>query len=433
MKALPLLAFVAAFVFHSVLVAQISWQKQPESPVFPVSFGAPEIPNGFYYTFAPGIYLDPGEKIYRMWFTSLSLNGGTFCISSAISLNLKDWFVNAKNPVLKNGPGWDNGGVVYPCVIKDNTGYKMYYGGNWARLEIGVATSPDGVTWTKHPGNPIIHGGNSGQWNYALRDPAVIYEDGIYKVWFEGRNGYPSAIGYATSTDGFSWTMHPGNPIIIHGPSGSWEEQGVGEPTVVRVNGIYHMIYTGYTNQLLGRLGYASSLDGITWQKYANNPVLQLGKPGEWDQHHVASPALLYEGGKFHLWHNGTSNGRHQIGYAIAQAATTDQLFVQSNASEAESPFEVKPNYPNPFNSTTTLYYSLPEHGSVRVIMYDLLGQQVQTLALSQQNAGLQSVVWDGKDSQGSSVGSGTYLARIEFTNQAGVVHTRSTKVTVLR
>jgi endoglucanase len=68
-------------------------------------------------------------------------------------------------------------------------------------------------------------------------------------------------------------------------------------------------------------------------------------------------------------------------------------------------------NYPNPFNPTTTIQYGLPAHSSVRLVVYNLLGQVVQELVNTEQQAGIQSAVWN------AHVTSGLYFYQIEATS----------------
>jgi hypothetical protein len=77
--------------------------------------------------------------------------------------------------------------------------------------------------------------------------------------------------------------------------------------------------------------------------------------------------------------------------------------------------YGVKQNYPNPFNPTTTISYSLPEAGDVRVSVFNVLGQEVRVLAEERQEAGVHEVVWDGKDTYGSQVASGVYFYRAKL------------------
>jgi hypothetical protein len=75
--------------------------------------------------------------------------------------------------------------------------------------------------------------------------------------------------------------------------------------------------------------------------------------------------------------------------------------------------FSMSPNFPNPFNATTTIRYSLPDQANVRLEVFNILGQKVKTLVNEPQAAGYKQVVWDGKNDQGDNVSSGVYFYRI--------------------
>jgi hypothetical protein len=68
-------------------------------------------------------------------------------------------------------------------------------------------------------------------------------------------------------------------------------------------------------------------------------------------------------------------------------------------------------NYPNPFNPSTTIQYGLPARSSVRLVIYNILGQAVKELINTEQQAGIQSVVWN------ANVSSGLYFYRLEATS----------------
>ncbi len=73
------------------------------------------------------------------------------------------------------------------------------------------------------------------------------------------------------------------------------------------------------------------------------------------------------------------------------------------------------PCRPNPFNPRTTIKYDLPVAGAVRLAVFDVAGRLVRTLVEDSMPQGSHEAVWDGRDSTGREVGSGSYLARLEF------------------
>ncbi|MBN4056894.1 T9SS type A sorting domain-containing protein [bacterium AH-315-J21] len=75
--------------------------------------------------------------------------------------------------------------------------------------------------------------------------------------------------------------------------------------------------------------------------------------------------------------------------------------------------FEVYQNFPNPFNPTTVISYSLPVRAEVTIAVYNVLGQRVKFFDQSLQSAGQHSVTWDAIDEHGKSVASGMYFYKV--------------------
>lgn len=71
-------------------------------------------------------------------------------------------------------------------------------------------------------------------------------------------------------------------------------------------------------------------------------------------------------------------------------------------------------NYPNMFNPSTTIQYSLPRSSKVKVTIYNVLGVKVRTLVDPFQNSGEYSLLWDGRDDQKNPVSSGVYFYRLD-------------------
>lgn len=73
----------------------------------------------------------------------------------------------------------------------------------------------------------------------------------------------------------------------------------------------------------------------------------------------------------------------------------------------------LRPNYPNPFNPSTTIPYELGAAGHVRITVYDVGGARVRTLVDRAQEAGAHEIEWDGRDDGGGQVSSGVYFYRL--------------------
>ena len=93
----------------------------------------------------------------------------------------------------------------------------------------------------------------------------------------------------------------------------------------------------------------------------------------------------------------------------------------QVDKTNAPQHFALDPNYPNPFNSSTTIRYRLGEMGKVRLEVYDLQGQKVKTLVDRYEGTGFYQLEWDGTDANGHSVATGVYLVRLQTQNAGRV------------
>jgi len=94
-----------------------------------------------------------------------------------------------------------------------------------------------------------------------------------------------------------------------------------------------------------------------------------------------------------------------------------DTAAVDISDAEAIVPetFRVFPAYPNPFNTQTTLDYTLPQSGVVEITVYDLRGRQIYRFTTHNKPPGRYQFRWDGTNQAGESVSSGIYLVRTVF------------------
>ena len=76
--------------------------------------------------------------------------------------------------------------------------------------------------------------------------------------------------------------------------------------------------------------------------------------------------------------------------------------------------FHLSQNFPNPFNPSTTIHYSLPKNNFVHLRVIDLEGREVKTLINGFQTRGNKSITWNAKNNQGRSASAGMYFYLIE-------------------
>ena len=269
----------------------------------------------------PSVLLE--NDTLRMWFHGGG-EGTPIRIGHAVSSDGVHWTKRAVNPVLDVGlpNSWDQTEITGPHVLKTDGEYMMWYRGrSGGKLQIGLALSTDGLNWEKDSGNPVM-ARNAGQWDEYVGSPYVLYSNGLFEMWYMGISGSLSKwkIGYANSTDGIHWNRYNGNPILNAGPPGSWDSFEVLHPNVIRDDGsgTYKMWYTGDNDNIHYKIGYAESADGLNWNKDSSNPVL-VGEPGTWEERVVGQPSVVLENGVYKMWYFGqdTSN-RERIGFAVS-------------------------------------------------------------------------------------------------------------------
>lgn len=216
-------------------------------------------PHGQGNVYAPDVLLE--GKLYRMWYGGQGKDG-------------HDRIHYAESD---DGIAWVRKGVVLedrkanhvndPTVVKVADRYFMYY----TRTEkdvvdrIDVAVSTDGVKW--EPKGVALAAGEAGAWDgLSVGRPSVIYEGGVFKLWYDGRKDFPPGapvknvpksntsrryVGYATSKDGLRFTRPGPDPVLGN---------DVGGVDVKRLGTRLVMVYESRDGT-----GLATGTDGIKW------------------------------------------------------------------------------------------------------------------------------------------------------------------------
>ncbi len=96
------------------------------------------------------------------------------------------------------------------------------------------------------------------------------------------------------------------------------------------------------------------------------------------------------------------------------------------------STYELNQNFPNPFNPSTNIRFALPRESAVKLVVYNILGQEVITLVDDLRPAGYYGIDWSGQNNEGRTVSSGVYFYRISVKDVAGQIPFSSLKKMIL-
>ena len=218
------------------------------------------------------------------------------------SYNHGEWDRYALNPILAEGaPGsWDEHGVGFASFVQDTSEYKMYYAGlsNSGVYQIGLATSPDGVTWTKYAGNPVLTPGPA-NWDLALIRNPMVWKAGTndYRMIYTGvDSGGVTQVGYATSNDGINWVKYANNPVF-NDPN--WATNETENWGVIKVGNEFLMWYSSTTTPR--EAGIAVSTNLINWTPSSGSPIFaSSGNPND-DRYSQFQPFTFRNGNDYYV------------------------------------------------------------------------------------------------------------------------------------
>ena len=220
---------------------------------------------------------------------------------------------------MTRGPrgAWDSVDALNPSVVKHDGRYWNFYSGfDGKTWHTGVATSPDGLVWSKT--SKVLSPDSAGwEGSYISANGSALRAGDEFFYWYQA--GSPPQIGLARSRDGQSWIKSP-RPVLATGPSGSWDERGVADPYVISAGGRFYVYFLGQDRARRQRLGIAVSEDGINWWKLRTNPVLDLGQAASFDEAGLGEPAVWTSHGRWWMLYTGRdARENRRLGLAESQ------------------------------------------------------------------------------------------------------------------
>lgn len=187
--------------------------------------------------------------------------------------------------------------VASPAIIKEGD---IFYMVAYDSLNTAFAlyTSVDGTAWTKVD---MVFDATGMEDLGKIDAPFLFNDGGTYRLYFQKKNAaetrYDIYTAEASVLDGTDFLLvNGGSPVLSPGVDGTWDDQYVMHPWVVKEGGTYFMWYSAYGSSQV--IGMAKSVDGYIWVKSPANPI--LGAVGE--------PSVIQDEGVWRMWFLGADS-----------------------------------------------------------------------------------------------------------------------------
>ncbi|MEO2048759.1 MAG: hypothetical protein ABGX16_19560 [Pirellulales bacterium] len=310
----------------------------------------------------------------------------------------QSWKRDTDGPIISLGkPGnFDDRHLFAPMVAYENGRYQLWYCGSTGVVAnrvfgMGLATSPDGKQFHKHPMNPVYRlvdnkhsiltptllrnpdgsthreqgllriwfsstwfGGSNGLhtlheatsddgigWSHPsprqmkhVYAPTVLKIDGIYRMWYVDVEHEPWILRHADSHNGQDWQVTTDPVLVI---DQKWEQGRLFYLTVMRIDGVYILWYGSYWSERPSTtaIGFAASLDGLKWYKHSDNPVLRPDPTRSWESHYVTSQSVIrLPDNSFRIWYASRKKPPFVNKYFAINTAVWNPTFTNFHAED---------------------------------------------------------------------------------------------------
>jgi PKD repeat protein len=216
---------------------------------------------------------------------------------------------------------------------------------------------------------------------------------------------------------------------FVTGPAvypGDCNNDGIVDESDILPLGVFYGL-TGPQRGILEREGWGPkqavewSDNRLTYADADGNGVIDVYDVSiiatNWGLTHTAGHSTFPPDFDFRPYRDGLSRLRSSVEGMSGSEAGKRMLQILSEVSDVPTlprSFSLSQNHPNPFNPNTRIDYALPDGASVKLTVYNILGQMVRILVDGYQEAGFRYVDWDGADQSGREVASGVYFYKFE-------------------
>lgn len=256
--------------------------------------------------------------VFKMWYSGGWGNGNIYYAESTDGIT---WSKYSGSPCVT--------GHVRGCILKVDTTYYLYCTKESNEYEVDLYTSSDGVAFSLLQA-VVLTKGSSGQWDDSYIGTPTVWKEG--SNWYMLYDGYGNDVGVgwltglATSSDGIVWTKYGSNPVInevttrggtcVHKIGSTYWVWLIGAPLI-----------SGSGVNLPTDIYRYRSTDLHTWIPDPVRPVLSRSTADEGQNGIVgqcADPCLIEYNGQCYLYYSGSADGSQQTGNQKIKLAIAD-------------------------------------------------------------------------------------------------------------
>lgn len=266
--------------------------------------------------------------LIKVYFSCRDKNNRSSIASLTIDLNSPQKILElSSEPVLSPGDSgfFDDSGTTVSSIAKaeDGSTYLYYLGWNLGktvpfRNSIGLAIRPAGEsTFKKYCEAPLLD--RDANDPLTLSYPWVVKEENRWRMWYGSHQTWNHSqyemihvLKYAESADGLNWTRSKQPAIALDLEHG---EFAMSRPCVIAHGDQYKMWFSSRHAQY--KIGYAASLDGLSWQRDDRQEVITPSATG-WDCDSVEYASVFDHGGRLYMLYNGNGYGASGFGLAVS-------------------------------------------------------------------------------------------------------------------